>query len=96
MVAGKEESVRSMCRKGFGRAAGDDHRYFEYIVPGCESVCRTYVSHGGGKDLTENLIREMAKDCHLKPREFFAFVKCQMSAEKYRQILIDKGIIPAP
>jgi hypothetical protein len=38
----------------------------------------------------------MARQCHLRRQQFVALAKCQMSAEAYRQILIDKGIIPAP
>jgi hypothetical protein len=51
------------------------------------------VSHGGSKDLSDFLLGEMAKDCHLSKPQFFALVKCRMSKEEYRQILIDKGII---
>jgi hypothetical protein len=92
MVAGKSETTRSLCRKRFVERSGGDHMVYDYIVDG-ERISRTKVSHGGSRDLDENLIREMARDCHLKPREFFAFAKCWMSAQAYHQILIDRGII---
>jgi hypothetical protein len=93
-AVGKEESVRSICRKGYGDALGRGraHRYFNYMVNGVP-VATTYVSHGGSKDLSENLIHEMAKDCHLSRKEFIAFARCEMSADDYRAILLRKGII---
>jgi hypothetical protein len=58
-----------------------------------EPVAETFVSHGGDYDLTPYLLGKMGKGCHLTAREFYAFAKCQMTEEQYRQILIDKGII---
>jgi hypothetical protein len=86
-----------MCRKGYGPSLkrGKAHRFFDYCVDG-EPAVRTCVSHGGSKDLDDNLIFQMSKECHLKKGEFIDFATCRMSAEKYRQILIDKGIIPGP
>jgi hypothetical protein len=96
MVAGKEETVRSILRKEFVPAEGGrSHRYFEYIVDDV-AISRTYVSHGGKKDLDDDLLSKMGEQCHLSGRQFHAFAKCWMSAEDYRRILIDKGIIPGP
>jgi hypothetical protein len=95
MVAGKKDTTRSMCRKGFTEISGGDHMVYEYMFDG-DPVSRTKVSHGGGKDLSNDLISDMAKECHLSRKQFIAFAKCEMSAEAYRQILIDKGIIPGP
>jgi hypothetical protein len=94
-VVAKRLAVSSMLRKGFSRAIGDDHQRFEYIVDE-EAISRTFVSHGGGKDLDDKLLGDMARQCHLSRKQFIAFAKCEMTAEAYRQILIDKGIIPGP
>jgi hypothetical protein len=92
MVAAKKEATRSMCRKGFVEISGGDHMIYDYIVDG-ERISRTKVSHGGCKDLNDYLLGEMADDCHLSKTQFFAFVKCWMSEDEYRQILVDKGVI---
>jgi hypothetical protein len=87
-----------MCRKGFKEApgAGGDHRRLGYVSPQGDIIFYTCVSHGGSKDLSNKLISDMADDCHLSRKEFLAFAKCWMSAETYRQILIDKGVISDP
>jgi hypothetical protein len=95
MVAGKEDTVRSFKRKGYVELPGYSHRRLGYVVNG-EIRFRTWVSHGGSDDLSDNQISSMAAECHLSRKQFIAFAKCQMTAEAYRQILIDKGIIPAP
>jgi hypothetical protein len=97
MVVGKAEAVRSLCRKSFvdSPEPGKDHRRLGYMWEG-RIIFYTYVSHGSGKDIGDDLISDMARQCHLRRQQFVALAKCWMSAEKYRQILIDKGIIPAP
>jgi hypothetical protein len=92
MVLGKNETTRSMCRKEFREIPGGDHRILEYWADG-QPRFRTKVSHGGSDDLDDRLIGEMAKQVHLKSRQFFDFVKCRISKEQYRQMLIDKGVI---
>jgi hypothetical protein len=96
-VLGKGETGRSLCRKGLvdSPEPGRDHRRFGYLVNG-HVVFYTYVSHGSGKDLNAKLICHMARQCHLSREQFIALVKCTLSKEAYRQILIDKGIIPGP
>jgi hypothetical protein len=64
-----------MCCKGFVESAGYGYRRLDYVVDG-ESLFYTCVSHGGGKDLSDFLFGEMAKDCHLSNPQFFALVKC--------------------
>jgi hypothetical protein len=93
MVADKSETVRSLLRKKFVRfKEGANHLYLAYFDKG-EPVAVTCVSHGGRKDLAAKRIREMGEQCHLTKDEFYAFAKCHMTEEQYRQILIDKGII---
>jgi hypothetical protein len=93
MVAGKNETVKSCIRKGFNfTKEGADHIWFEYVVNG-ERVALTCVSHGPDEDLDDYLLGEMGRGCHLTARQFWNFAKCNMTEKKYRQILVDKGII---
>jgi hypothetical protein len=93
MVASKNETERSMIRKGFIYAKGGSHHiWFEYWVDG-NRVARTFISHGGDQDLDDYLLGEMGKRCHLTTQQFYRFAKCKMTEKEYRQILIDKGII---
>jgi hypothetical protein len=93
MVAGKNETVRSLLRKKFVPVdEGADHLFFAYMVDG-EPVSKTCVSHGPDEDLTPFLLRIMGKQCHLTTKQFYDFAKCNMTEKQYRQILIDKGII---
>jgi hypothetical protein len=69
-----------------------DHKYLVYMV-GMDAVVRTFVSHGRGKDLNDNLPGLMARQCFLSKTQLLALINCTLSAEAYRQILIDKGVI---
>jgi hypothetical protein len=69
MVATKNETVRSLLRKKFGRIKeGADHLYLAYMVDG-EPVATTFVSHGGRKDLNAKRLGEMGEQCHLSREE---------------------------
>jgi hypothetical protein len=93
MAVAKKEALKSSLRKGFDIVQGcSDHIKFAFMVKG-KPVARTFVSHGGPKDLTDNQISAMAAECHLSRQEFIAFAKCIMTEKQYRQILVDKGII---
>jgi hypothetical protein len=54
------------------------------------------IRHDCRSQLSDNQISSMAAECHLSRKQFLSFARCEMSAETYRQILIDKGIIPGP
>jgi hypothetical protein len=93
MVAGKNETERSVQRKGFHKVPGAaDHLWYQYRVKG-KKVAEFKISHGPDYDLDDFLLRKMGKTCHLSREEFYRFAKCIMTEEQYRQILIDKGII---
>jgi hypothetical protein len=93
MVAGKNETVRSCIRKGFNfTKEGTDHIWFEYVVNE-DRIALTFVSRGPDEDLGPRLLGRMAKQCHLSTQEFYDFAKCNMTKERYRKLLIDRGHI---
>jgi hypothetical protein len=93
MVATKNETVRSCIRKGFNfTKEGADHLWFEYVVDG-NRVALTCVSHGPDEDLTPKRLKIMGKQCKLSAQEFYAFAKCWMTEQQYRQLLVDRGYI---
>jgi hypothetical protein len=93
MVAGKNETQRSVQRKGFNRVPGAaDHLWYQYRVNG-RKVAELKFSHGADEDLTPFLLGKLGKQCHLSRDEFYAFAKCWMTEKQYRQILFREGFI---
>jgi hypothetical protein len=78
--------------KGFVRSEGD-HHYLVYHTPdGLKSRARTKRSHTPKmKDVPDNLLGQMARQCRLSKREFLRLVDCPMGREEYEDRLRDQG-----
>jgi hypothetical protein len=78
--------------KGFVRSEGD-HHYFVYHTPdGIKSRARTKTSHSPKmKDMPDNLLGQMARQCLLTKREFLRLVDCPMGRDEYEERLRDQG-----
>jgi len=43
--------------------------------------------------IPDNLLAEMAKQCHLSKKQFFELLDCPMDQEKYEKVLRQKGLL---
>ena len=71
-------------RKGFEEQKDSHHLRYRYrSLNGELSGIRTHMSHNTPKDLPNDLVSKMAKQCNLSTRDFRRFVKCDMDQEEY-------------
>jgi len=85
----RRDVQKALRKKGFGEPENRDH--ICYFYP--DSTVYTKVSHSG--EIGIPLARKMAVQMRLSLDEFKKFVQCTITAEQYRQILIQKDeLIP--
>lgn len=92
MTTRKRKAVElGLVQKGFvlNTESGGDHRYYVFLLKG-RCVARTKVSHGSKyKDLSDDLLTLMSRQCRLPKMDFLKLVDCTMSQKDYEQFLHD-------
>ena len=83
--------------KGFTRVEGD-HHYFVYVTTdGRKSRARTKTSHSPKvRDIADNLLGQMARQCLLTKPEFLNLVDCPMDRASYEGRLAELGELGPP
>lgn len=77
----------ALMKKGFKKDSGRDHIYFIYRrKDGCLSQVRTKISHSA-KDIADNLISQMAKQCKLTNKDFKELVGCSLSQDDFERLI---------
>lgn len=83
--------------KGFRRAESDHAFFIYYSQSGKKSPVRTKTSHGTGyKDISDNLVSQMAKQCRLTNKDFKDLVACPLSRQAYEDKLVAQGLVDPP
>ena len=79
--------------KGFKLKEGDHHRFIYYTIDGNKkSSVITKTSHTPKmKEIPDNLISQMAKQCKLSKSDFLNLVDCPLSRESYEKMLRAEG-----
>jgi len=96
MPRSKSDVDAALLRKGF-LSGGGDHDFFIYhSVAGKKTRARTKTSHGKGFDIGDNLLGQMAKQCHLTTGQFKDLVDCPMDRTMLEKALVARGIIDPP
>ncbi len=91
----QDEVEKSLLNKGF-QAGGGDHNYFLYYSrAGKKTIVRTKTSHGS-KEIGDNLLAQMAKQCRLSNKDFGLLVECPLSRDDYEAKLITAGAVARP
>ena len=81
------EVERSLKAKGFNPTSGD-HNYFLYVsTAGKKTAVFTKTSHGA-KEIGDNLLAKMARQCKLSRSEFDLLIDCPLDRETYESKLI--------
>jgi predicted RNA binding protein YcfA (HicA-like mRNA interferase family) len=89
----KAQVEASLKNKGFEQKDGDHHFFVYVTTEGKKTTVRTKTSHTPKmKDIPDNLLAQMAKQCQLSKNDFSRLVDCPLSRESYEDILKNKGI----
>lgn len=79
----------NLLRKGFQQREGD-HSFFRLYVDGKKTRVGTKISHGE-KEIQDGLLGQMARDTKLVKHEFLDLVDCPMTAQRYVELLRERG-----
>ena len=83
---------KSLLNKGFQPGGGDHNYFFYYFKAGKKTIVRTKTSHGG-KEIDDNLLAQMAKQCKLTNKDFGLLVECPLSRDDYEAKLVIAGVV---
>ncbi|MCY7272280.1 MAG: hypothetical protein LH702_00685 [Phormidesmis sp. CAN_BIN44] len=89
----KKSQVESALKgKGFEQIEGDHHFFVYVTLDGKRTTIRTKTSHTPKvKDISDNLLSLMAKQCHLSKNAFLNLVDCSLDQDGYEKILNKDG-----
>jgi predicted RNA binding protein YcfA (HicA-like mRNA interferase family) len=89
----KAKVEAGLTKKGFEQIEGD-HHFFVYVTSmGTRTTVRTKTSHTPEmKEIPDNLLGQMAKQCKLSKRDFVDLINCPLSQEDYEVKLRNQGI----
>jgi hypothetical protein len=78
-------------KKGFNQTEGDHHWFVYITLEGKKTTSRTKTSHTQKmKDIPDNLLSQMARQCRLSKKDFLDLIDCPLSREAYEEILKDQ------
>ena len=86
-----KDVTRALEKKGF-RSREGDHTFFRLYADGVKTTVRTKVSHGA-KEIHDGLLSAMAKQTHLRKKEFLRLIDCPLSEEEYLDLLRERDVI---
>ncbi|MGK7920975.1 MAG: hypothetical protein AB4080_13305 [Trichodesmium sp.] len=90
----KSQVEKSLLAKGFRLNQTHHHYFIYYDQEGKKTTIKTKTSHTGKiKDIPDNLLAKMAKQCHLTKSEFLALIDCPLSREEYENQLYEQGVL---
>jgi hypothetical protein len=90
----KTKVESALVSKGFQQTENDHHYFVYFTQDGKKTTAKTKTSHTKKmKDIPDNLLGQMAKQCHLTKSQFLELVDCPLSQEKYEDILQNQGIL---
>ncbi len=92
----KQDAVeKSLLSKGFQPGGGDHNYFFYYSKAGKKTIVRTKTSHGA-REIDDNLLAQMAKQCKLSNKDFGLLVDCPLSRDAYETKLVAAGAVASP
>jgi hypothetical protein len=87
----KDDVEQGLLRKGFVKKEGDHHYFTYYNLKGEKTQVFTKTSHTPKmREIPDNLLSLMAKQCCLTKSDFLNLVNCPLSREDYEKKLIKK------
>ena len=93
MPRDKADVIAGLKRKGFQDGKSSHHKYYVYkTLDGKISKVFTYVGHSG-KDLSDYLLSQMARQCKVKREDFLKLIDCPLSQRQYEALIRENGIL---
>lgn len=86
MPRSKREVESGLVAKGFVRKEGDHNFFIYWTAGGKKSRVFTKTSHSG-KDISDDLLSMMARQCKLTRGKFFDLIDCPLSRVEYEKLL---------
>lgn len=83
---------KSLLVKGFQAGGGDHNYFFYYSKVGKKTIVRTKTSHGA-REIDDNLLAQMAKQCKLSNKDFGLLIECPLSRDDYEAKLVAVGAV---
>lgn len=78
----------ALLRKGFVQVEGDHHRFVYVDRNGLKSLARTKTSHSPKfREIPENLLGEMARQCLLAKKDFLRLVDRPMDRDEFEEAI---------
>lgn len=94
MARPKSKVSSGLVAKGFVRSDGDHVFFVYYTIGGKKTAVKTKTSHTPKmKDIPDNLISQMAKQCKLTKDEFLGVVDCPIDRATLERLLTERGEI---
>lgn len=80
----KSDVEAGLQKKGFVLIEGD-HHFFHYVnLEGKKTLIRTKTSHTPKmRDISDNLLSQMAKQCHVTKQDFLNLVDCPLDQKGF-------------
>ena len=92
MPRNKKSVESALLAKGFQQDNNDHHFFVYFTTDGRKTRARTKTSHTAKmKDIPENLLSQMAKQCKVTRAEFLNLVDCPMDRRRYEEVLTERG-----
>ncbi|WP_018086946.1 hypothetical protein [Desulfurispora thermophila] len=90
----RSEVENGLVRKGFVKSNSDHKKFIYYTFNGKKTSVWTKTSHGSGhNELSEDILRKIAKQCCLTRMDLNRLLDCPLNREDYERMLIEKGRI---
>ena len=88
MPRAKDGIERGLLRKGFEQREGDHHYFIYRNLKGEKTPVFTKTSHTPKmRDIPDNLLALMARQCRLSKADFLNLMDCPLSREEYERKL---------
>lgn len=84
-----------LVNKGFQKTNADHRRFIYYTQDGKTSSINTKTSHSH-RDISDNLMGQMAKQCRVTKQQFLSLVDCTLSQPDYERSLVSAGHLSTP
>lgn len=92
MPRSRKEIEAALKLKGFQQTEGDHHFFIYFTKKGKKTLAKTKTSHGM-RDVSDDLLSQMARQCKLTKSQFLDLVDCPMNRDKFEEALSKTGQI---
>ena len=91
MPRDKRDVEAALEGKGFQKVNGDHNYYVYWSTEGKKSMAKTKTSHGSGRDISDDLLSKMARQCGVTKPNFLKLVDCPLQRAEYESLLKQGG-----